>query len=64
MSVIVLYVPARKNVSFSQKSAVSLLNNAVKADENWNAATYLVTDLVRRDLFKLSSILKNFWRRN
>lgn len=35
----------------------SRLNNAVKADKNWNKVIYLVTDLVRRDLlFKLSFI--------
>lgn len=37
----------------------SRLNNAVKADKNWNKVIYLVTDLVRRDLlFKLFNISK------
>lgn len=60
MSVRVLYVAARKNVSFLSKIS-SRLNNAVKAVMNRNKTIYLVTDLVRRDLlFKLSFILKNF----
>ena len=64
MSVRVLYVAARKNVSFSSKIS-SRLNNAVRADMNRNKTIYLVTDLVRRDLlFKLSFILKNVWLRN
>ena len=64
MSVRVLYVAARKNVSFLSKIS-SRLNNAVRADMNRNKTIYLVTDLVRRDLlFKLSFILKNFWLRN
>lgn len=51
---------ARKNVSFLSKIS-SRLNNAVRADMNWNKTIYLVTDLVRRDLlFKLSFILKKF----
>ena len=64
MPVRVLYVATRKNVSFLSKIS-SRLNNAVKADKNWNKAIYLVTDLVRRELlFKLSFILQNFWLRN
>ena len=64
MSVRVLYVAARKNVSFLSKIS-SRLNNAVRADMNRNKTIYLVTDLVRRDLlFKLSFILKNVWLRN
>ena len=64
MSVRVLYVAARKNVSFLSKIS-SRLNNAVRADMNRNKTIYLVTDLVRRDLlFRLSFILKNFWLRN
>ena len=64
MSVRVLYVAARKNVSFLSKIS-SRLNNAVRAVMNRNKTIYLVTDLVRRDLlFKLSFILKNFWLRN
>ena len=64
MSVRVLYVAARKNVSFLSKIS-SRLNNAVRADMNRNKTIYLVTDLVRRDLlFKRSFILKNFWLRN
>lgn len=60
MSVRVLYVAARKNVSFLSKIS-SRLNNAVRADMNRNKTIYLVTDLVRRDLlFKLSFILKKF----
>jgi len=61
MSVRVLYVAARKNVSFLSKIS-SRLNNAVKADKNWNKTIYLVTDLVRRDLlFKLSFIFLNIF---
>ena len=53
MSVRVLYVAARKNVSFLSKIS-SRLNNAVRAVMNRNKTIYLVTDLVRRDLlFKL-----------
>lgn len=64
MSVRVLYVAARKNVSFLSKIS-SRLNNAVRADMNRNKTIYLVTDLVRRDLlFKRSFILKKFWLRN
>ena len=64
MSVRVLNVAARKNVSFLSKIS-SRLNNAVRADMNRNKTIYLVTDLVRRDLlFKRSFILKNFWLRN
>lgn len=64
MSVRVLYVAARKNVSFLSKIS-SRLNNAVRADMNRNKTVYLVTDLVRRDLlFKLSFILKNVWLQN
>ena len=64
MSVRVLNVAARKNVSFLSKIS-SRLNNAVRADMNRNKTIYLVTDLVRRDLlFRLSFILKNFWLRN
>ena len=64
MSVRVLYVAARKNVSFLSKIS-SRLNNAVRAVMNRNKTIYLLTDLVRRDLqFKLSFILKNFWLRN
>ena len=64
MSVRVLYVAARKNVSFLSKIS-SRLNNALRADMNRNKTIYLVTDLVRRDLlFKLSFILKNVWLRN
>lgn len=60
MSVRVLHVAARKNVSFLSKIS-SRLNNAVRADMNRNKTIYLVTDLVRRDLlFKLSFILKKF----
>lgn len=60
MSVRVLYVAARKNVSFLSKIS-SRLNNAVRAVMNRNKTIYLVTDLVRRDLlFKLSFILKKF----
>lgn len=60
MSVRVLYVAARKNVSFLSKIS-SRLNNAVRADMNRNKTIYLVTDLVRRDLlFKLSFILNKF----